>query len=117
VEPPFEKETINLTQRITFQEILEICYDVDHKSFDLSNIQEENLDDHKIFDCSSYKHNKHDEVREEAFLDNVFSHNCDNAREPFHFLLYNSFYYLYPNIFSSFGVPYSLSTLSCMAPS
>jgi len=52
-----------------------------------------------ILDCSSPKNYIDLEVGKEESLNNMIIRNCTNIRESFHFLIYNSFYFLYPDLF------------------
>jgi len=116
VKPPFEKEIVNLNDQISSQEILDSCHKFSHESFDFSSIQEEKINDHKMFDFSSPKHNEPNESSEEVSIHNVFSHNCGTAREPFHFIVFNSFFNSYPTLFTNLGAPYYSSILYCTEP-
>jgi hypothetical protein len=118
IDPQLEEETINLHQQTIpyLQERLDTCHEVVHESFDLSIIQKTNLDDHIMFESLSPKHSKSDEVREEECLENIIV-NYYSSREPFHLLVSNSFYSLYPDLFLDFDVHNTLFTLSNIVPS
>jgi len=69
-----------------------------------------------MFESLSPKHSKSDEIRKEECLENIVA-NYYSSREPFHFLVSNSFYSLYLDIFLDFDAHNCLFTLSNIVPS
>jgi hypothetical protein len=96
VDLQFEEETLNLHPQIIPypQERLDVC----HESFELSIIQEANLDDRIMLKDLSPKKSESIKASEEECLENTIV-NYHSSRESFHVLISNSFYSLYPNLF------------------
>jgi hypothetical protein len=69
-----------------------------------------------MLENSSPNHSKNDEVKNEEFLENFSDNNYSSSRDPFHFLVSNSFYSIYPDLFLDFDVHETLSILSNNVP-
>ena len=95
-----EGETLNLYPQNVLhpQERLDIC----HISFELSIIQEENLDDHIMLKNLSPKWSESFNENEEECLENTIV-KYHSSRYSFHVLISDSFYSLYPNLFLDSG--------------
>jgi len=88
VDLQLEEETLNLHPQIIPypHERLDGC----HENFELSIIQEANLDDHIMLKDLSPKHNEIINASEEECLENTIV-NYHISRESFHVLISNSF--------------------------
>jgi hypothetical protein len=76
--------------------------DVFHESFDLSIIQETNLDDHIMLKNLSPKQSENFKENEEECIENTIV-KYHSSRYSFHLLISDSFYSLYPDLFLDFG--------------
>jgi hypothetical protein len=108
VNMQFEEETLNLHP----QERLDVC----HESFELSIIQEANLDDHIMLKNLSPKQSESFKESEEECLENTIV-KCHSSRDSFHVLISDSFYSLYPDLFLDSGGLDTLPTISYSFPS
>jgi hypothetical protein len=101
VDLQLEEETLNPHIQIINhpQERSDVC----RESFELSIIQEANLDDRIMLKYLSPKESESIKASEDECLDNTIV-NYHNSRESFHVLIYNSFYSLYPDLFLDSGV-------------
>jgi hypothetical protein len=140
IDPQIEEEITNLDQTILphSKERLGTFHEILHESIDFPIIQEGVSGDHimlessdslfenehtdpkqisyNMFEISSPNHSKIDEVRKEESLENFIGNNYSSSRDPFHFLVSNSFYSIHPNLFLDFDVHKTLSTLSNDVP-
>jgi hypothetical protein len=114
VDLQLEEETLNLHPQIIPypHERLDVC----HESFELSIIQEENLDDRIMLKDLSPKESESIKASEDECLENTIV-NYHSSRESFHVLISNSFYSLYPDLFLDSGVHGILPTVSYSFPS
>jgi hypothetical protein len=109
-----EEEILNLHPQIIPypHERLDVC----HESFELSIIQEENLDDRIMLKDLSPKESESMKASEDECLENTIV-NYHSSRKYFHMLISNSFYSLYPNLFLDSSVHGILLTVSYFFPS
>jgi hypothetical protein len=87
-----------------------------HESFELSIIQETILDDHIMLKNLSPKQSESFKESKEECLENTIV-KYHSSRYYFHVLIYNSFYFLYLDIFLDSGGVDTLSTISYSLPS
>jgi hypothetical protein len=108
-----EEETLNLhPQNVLYpQERLDVC----HESFELSIIQEANLDDHIMLKNLSPKQSESFKESEEKCLENTIV-KYHSSRDSFHVLISDSFYSLYPDLFLDSGGLDTLPTTSYSFP-
>jgi hypothetical protein len=85
--------------------------DVCHESFELSIIQETNLDDHIMLKNLSPKHSEIFKENEEECLENTIV-KYHSSRDYFHVFISDSFYSLYPDLFLDYGGHDTLPTVS-----
>jgi hypothetical protein len=108
-----EGETLNLhPQIVPYQHERS---DVFHESFELSIIQEANLDDHIMLKNLSPKQSESFKESEEKCLENTIV-KYHSSRDSFHVLISDSFYSLYPDLFLDSGGLDTLPTTSYSFP-
>jgi hypothetical protein len=90
---PYPKERLNVFHESIFENPND--HESVHGSFELSIIQEANLDDHIMLKDLSPKQSEIVKACEEEFLENTIV-NYHSSREYFHVLIFDSFYSLYP---------------------
>jgi hypothetical protein len=114
VDLQLEEETLNPhLQIIPYpQERSDVC----RESFELSIIQEANLDDRIMLKDLSPKESESIKASEYECLENTIV-NYHSSRESFHVLISNSFYSLYPDLFLDSGVHGILPMVSYFFPS
>jgi hypothetical protein len=89
--------------------------DVFHEIFELSIIQEANLDDHNMLKNLSPKQSESFNENEEECLENTIV-KYHSSRYYFHVLIYDSFYSLYTDLFLDSGGFDTLPTVSYSLP-
>jgi hypothetical protein len=89
--------------------------DVFHESFELSIVQEANLDDHIMLKNLSPKQSESFKENEEECLENTIV-KYHSSRYSFHVLISDSFYSLYPDLFLDSGGFDTLPTVSYSLP-
>jgi hypothetical protein len=114
VDLQLEEETLNLHPQIIPypQERLDVC----HESFELSIIQETNLDDHIMLKNLSPKQSESFKESEEECVENTIS-KYHISIYYFHVFISDSFYSLYPDIFSDSSGHDTLPSVSYYFPS
>jgi hypothetical protein len=114
VDLQLKEETLNLhLQIIPYpQEISDVC----RESFELSIIQETNLDDHIMLKNLSPKQSESFKESKEECLGNTIV-KYHSSRYYFHVLIYDSFYSLYPDLFLDSSGLDTLPTVSYSFPS
>jgi hypothetical protein len=114
VNMQFEEENLNLHPQIIPypHERLNVC----HESFEISIIQETNLDDHIMLKNLSPIQSESFKKSEEECLENTIV-KYHSSRDYFHVFISDSFYSLYPDLFLNSSGLDTLPTISYSFPS